>query len=82
MVVGHDTISYISLTIVPKPDSIFVLFCFVFCFVLCSILKVLGRGLRLEPDFSFYSVSRQTPGFVGADLVALVREASLCAVNR
>ncbi len=40
------------------------------------------RGLRLEPEFSFFSISRQTPGFVGADLMDLVREASLCAVNR
>ena len=49
---------------------------------LISILKVLGRGLRLEPDFAFCSVAQLTPGFVGADLVALIREASLCAVNR
>ena len=54
----------------------------VFIIFVCSILKVLGQGLRLEEDFPYNSISRQTPGFVGADLVALVQEASLCAVNR
>ena len=40
------------------------------------------RGLRLEPDFPLQDLAHRTPGYVGADLRALIREASLCAVNR
>jgi ribosome biogenesis ATPase len=47
-----------------------------------SILQVLMRGLRLEPDFPLQDLAHRTPGYVGADLRALIREASLCAVNR
>ena len=47
-----------------------------------SILQVLTRGLSLEPEFPFQNLAHQTPGYVGADLQALIREASLCAVNR
>ena len=47
-----------------------------------SILQVLTRGLRLEDGFSFSELAHTTPGYVGADLRALIREASLCAVSR
>ena len=47
-----------------------------------SILKVLCRGLCLEDSFNFSLIAEQTPGFVGADLMALVTEAALLAVNR
>lgn len=47
-----------------------------------EILKVLCTNLRLTPDFNFEEVARNTPGFVGADLMALMREAAMVAVNR
>ena len=50
--------------------------------VVPSILQVLARGLSLEPGFPFQDLAHRTPGYVGADLLALIREASLCAVNR
>lgn len=46
------------------------------------ILRVLCRSLKIEDGFDFSLLAHQTPGFVGADLAALVQEASLCAVNR
>ena len=52
---------------------------FVFC---CRILQVLCEKLRLEQDFSFGVLAHLTPGFVGADLMSLTREAALIAVNR
>ena len=51
--------------------------------VVCHrILGVLCRDLRLSPDFDFPCLARQTPGYVGADLMALAREAAITAVNR
>lgn len=47
-----------------------------------SILKVLCRGLCLEENFNFSLIAEQSPGYVGADLMALVTEAALLAVNR
>lgn len=38
--------------------------------------------MRLEDNFSFALLARLTPGFVGADLMSLTREAALIAVNR
>lgn len=46
----------------------------------CS--QVLARRLRLEGDFDFAQVAARTPGFVGADLTALVKEAAAIAVTR
>ncbi|KAK3576286.1 hypothetical protein CHS0354_036021 [Potamilus streckersoni] len=46
------------------------------------ILKVLCRNLRLEAEFDFMYLAKNTPGFVGADLMALAREAAMTAVNR
>ena len=46
------------------------------------ILEVLCRELKLEEGFSFLQLARNTPGFVGADLMALAREAAIGAVNR
>lgn len=48
----------------------------------CRILRVLSQKLRLEEDFSFALLARLTPGFVGADLMSLTREAALISVNR
>ncbi|CAI5480534.1 unnamed protein product [Closterium sp. Yama58-4] len=46
------------------------------------ILEVLSRKLRLEGSFDFGFIARRTPGFVGADLAALAKEAAAIAVRR
>ncbi|XP_027631039.1 nuclear valosin-containing protein-like isoform X2 [Tupaia chinensis] len=46
------------------------------------ILQTLCRKLRLPATFNFGHLAHLTPGFVGADLMALCREAAMCAVNR
>ena len=38
--------------------------------------------MRLEADFNFEKIASLTPGFVGADMQALAREAAICAVER
>ncbi|XP_067015689.2 nuclear valosin-containing protein-like [Anabrus simplex] len=47
-----------------------------------EILKVLCTGLSLASDFDFDVIARNTPGFVGADLMALTREAAIVAVDK
>jgi len=47
-----------------------------------KILKTLTSGMRLEEGINMRTLARSTPGFVGADLTALTREAGLCAVKR
>lgn len=47
-----------------------------------QILQVLTKTLKLEPDFDYMQIARNTPGFVGADLMALTREAAMAAINR
>ncbi len=51
-------------------------------FVADRILEVVCRDLRLAPHFNFPDLAHQTPGYVGADLVALTREAAVIALNR
>ncbi|XP_069744059.1 LOW QUALITY PROTEIN: nuclear valosin-containing protein-like [Narcine bancroftii] len=46
------------------------------------ILRTLCRNLRLPDSFDFQELARLTPGYVGADLLALCREAAMSAVNR
>jgi ribosome biogenesis ATPase len=46
------------------------------------ILEVLCRNLRLSAEFDFNFMAHNTPGYVGADLMALTREAAMTAVNR
>jgi ribosome biogenesis ATPase len=46
------------------------------------ILQVLVSKLRLSGDIDFRALARVTPGFVGADLQALAKEAAVLAVNR
>ncbi|XP_053731120.1 nuclear valosin-containing protein-like isoform X1 [Synchiropus splendidus] len=46
------------------------------------ILKTLCRKLRLPEEFDYQHLARLTPGYVGADLMALCREAAMSAVNR
>ena len=45
-------------------------------------MQVLSQKLRLSGDFDFRALARATPGFVGADLQALAKEAAVLAVNR
>lgn len=40
------------------------------------------RNLKLPEDFDYQELARLTPGYVGADLMALCREAAMTAVNR
>lgn len=46
------------------------------------ILRVLAQKLRLEGSFDFASLARATPGYVGADLQALITQAGVIAVKR
>ncbi|XP_068088950.1 nuclear valosin-containing protein-like [Hyperolius riggenbachi] len=46
------------------------------------ILQTLCRKLRLPESFEFQRLAHLTPGYVGADLMALCREAAMGAVNR
>ncbi|XP_026135070.1 nuclear valosin-containing protein-like [Carassius auratus] len=47
-----------------------------------KILKTLCRKIMLPEDFDYSQLARLTPGYVGADLMALCREAAMTAVNR
>jgi ribosome biogenesis ATPase len=47
-----------------------------------AILTVLTRRMKLAPDFNIEALARLTPGYVGADLTALAKEAAIIAVNR
>ncbi|NWW15071.1 NVL protein, partial [Falcunculus frontatus] len=47
-----------------------------------KILQTLCRKLKLPESFEFHHLARLTPGYVGADLMALCREAAMCTVNR
>ncbi|NXE24420.1 NVL protein, partial [Ardeotis kori] len=47
-----------------------------------KILWTLCRKLKLPESFEFNHLARLTPGYVGADLMALCREAAMCTVNR
>ncbi|KAL9997095.1 putative AAA+ ATPase domain, ATPase, AAA-type, core, NVL2, nucleolin binding protein [Helianthus debilis subsp. tardiflorus] len=47
-----------------------------------KILTVLTRSLKLEGAFDLVKISRTTPGFVGADLAALVNKAGNLAMKR
>ncbi|KAM4694936.1 nuclear valosin-containing protein-like [Discoglossus pictus] len=46
------------------------------------ILQTLCRKLKLPESFDFSRLAHLTPGYVGADLMSLCREAAMCAVNR
>ncbi|XP_053568571.1 nuclear valosin-containing protein-like isoform X1 [Bombina bombina] len=46
------------------------------------ILQTLCRKLKLPESFDLSNLAHLTPGYVGADLMALCREAAMCAVNR
>lgn len=46
------------------------------------VWQVLTRHLRLAEEVDFAAVAARTPGFVGADLAALAKEAAALAVRR
>lgn len=47
-----------------------------------QILQVLTSGIKLSPDIDLDVLAAASPGFVGADLKALMSEAAIAAVNR
>ncbi|KAG7210368.1 hypothetical protein KM043_011903 [Ampulex compressa] len=47
-----------------------------------KILLVHTEKVALAPNVSLSTIAALTPGFVGADLVALIREAAMAAVDR
>ncbi|CAO3677665.1 unnamed protein product [Umbelopsis ramanniana] len=47
-----------------------------------KILSVLSEKLRLEGEFDFAALAKATPGYVGADLQALITAAGIIAVKR
>lgn len=47
-----------------------------------EILKIHTRGMPLSEDVSLETLSKQTHGFVGADIAALAREAAIRALRR
>ncbi|XP_018571520.1 nuclear valosin-containing protein-like isoform X2 [Anoplophora glabripennis] len=47
-----------------------------------QILKLLTSKLKLSENFDFELLANYTPGYVGADLISLTREAAMLAVNR
>lgn len=47
-----------------------------------SILQVLTRNTKLVENFDHGSLAHNTPGYVGADLKSLIREASFHALER
>lgn len=46
------------------------------------ILRTMASKLRLSGDFDFKALARETPGFVGADLESVTKEAAILAVSR
>ena len=47
-----------------------------------SILRILCKKCKLVNDFDYKLISHLTPGYVGADLSSLCREAAVSAVSR
>ena len=47
-----------------------------------NILKVMTSKLNLQKDFELQALARKCPGYVGADMASLCREAATSAVNR
>ncbi|EPY19108.1 ribosome biogenesis ATPase [Strigomonas culicis] len=47
-----------------------------------SILKIICEKLNLAEDVDFFEIANMTPGYVGADLHLLVKEACLLAIRR
>jgi ribosome biogenesis ATPase len=46
------------------------------------ILRAMTKDMRLSGDFDYKVLARKTPGFVGADVRSLAREAAVIAIDR
>lgn len=46
------------------------------------VLKVMSSKMTLGGDVDFQQIAKRTPGFVGADLCSLTKEAAVVAINR
>lgn len=46
------------------------------------ILKSVSAGIRFDSSVNYEALGKLTPGFVGADLEAVVKEAALVCVDR
>ncbi|KAG5192059.1 putative ribosome biogenesis ATPase RIX7 [Tribonema minus] len=46
------------------------------------ILEVMCGRMRLSGEFDYGAIAKRTPGFVGADLSSLTKEAAVIAINR
>jgi len=42
-----------------------------------QILKILTKNMRLNPEIDFDEIVKMTPGYVGADISTLCKEASI-----
>ena len=47
-----------------------------------GIIRVMTRDIRLSGDIEFRVLAKKTPGFVGADIRSLTKEAGVVAINR
>lgn len=47
-----------------------------------AILRTMTKGMRLSGDFDFKKLAKLTPGYVGADVRSLTKEAAVIAINR
>ena len=47
-----------------------------------GILKTMTKDMKLSGDFDFKLLARRTPGYVGADVRSLTKEAAVIAINR
>lgn len=47
-----------------------------------DIMKILSKEMRLRKDFPYEQMVKLTPGYVGADIHTLCKEASIIAVKR
>jgi len=47
-----------------------------------AMLELMCKNLRIDPTVSLDRLSELTPGYVGADLKSLTREAATVAANR
>jgi ribosome biogenesis ATPase len=46
------------------------------------ILRAMTKDMRLSGDFDYKELAKKTPGFVGADVKSLTKEAAVLAINR
>ncbi|GAX13461.1 ribosome biogenesis ATPase [Fistulifera solaris] len=47
-----------------------------------KIIATMTKDMRLSGDFDYKVLARKTPGFVGADIRSLTKEAAVIAINR